>query len=153
MVLPEPQGWEEIARRVARSVEAQLGDLSFVIEPWVAGTGAPAPSERYDENALMATGALVVNAARAGLALWAGDSDSELGGPFQTSAQLTPHLSRVLGQSVLDVPARCRRLLLLTQGQVGETSVASGEQAASTIEHVVRATVQVLCSREEPAGF
>ena len=135
MILPNPAGWQRIAREIAREVSGDLGDLLFVIEPWIEEMGAPAPSELYDENALLATGALVVNAARAGLALREGHP--ELGGPLRKAELLEPALAKVLLLSLKDVPSRCRRFLPVREPRA-IIRRAAGPAVTGTLEYVAR---------------
>jgi hypothetical protein len=138
VIFPEPAGWEGVARQIAFDVAAELGDLRSVIEPWIDGTGTPAPSERYDENAFLATGALVVNAARAALALH--DGHAGLGGPLGTVELLEPTLASVLLRSLEDVPSARRRLLPLGRSPASRASSAT----TATVEYVARTAARVV---------
>lgn len=116
MIFPHPVGWEELADRICNVVDGRhtlLSDIWFVVQPWAAGTGAPAPPEKYDSNRWLASGALIVNCARVATALRRGEPVGNAAQPpIEDFTKLRNELERFIGDVSRWVDDDVRRIVM-----------------------------------------
>ena len=116
-----------IARAICTKVADDLGDFLPFVESWTEGLGAPPPSELYDENPTLATGALIVRAATEAVSLVDLSRWSDGG-----EARLAETLKRRLVRSRQSVPPRNRNLM-------------SSSSAVAREADEIEATLRLIC--------